>query len=115
MTVLGNGGGATQEVSGSELDKEPMDEMTVPARLPYRGIRNTSRQIYFEFLVSKLTPLTNFIKDLVSSFNSASESFMQFVRGSSFDKLEFKINLAESVSYPPVYGSKVQQLLDVPD
>jgi hypothetical protein len=36
MTVLGNGGGATQEVS-SELDKEPMDEMTVPARLPYTG------------------------------------------------------------------------------
>ncbi len=62
MTVLGNGGGATQEVSGSELDKEPMDEMTVPARLPYRGIRNTSRQIYFEFLVIKTHPPYKFHK-----------------------------------------------------
>jgi hypothetical protein len=40
---------------------------------------------------------------LVSSFNSASESVMQFVRGASFDKKEFKRNLAGSGSYPPVY------------
>jgi hypothetical protein len=33
-----------------------------------------SRQISFEFLLSKLAPLTNYITDSVSLFNSASES-----------------------------------------
>ena len=47
--------------------------------------------------------MTNYITDLGSSFNSASESVMQFVRGASFDKKEFKRNLAGSGSYPPVY------------
>jgi hypothetical protein len=47
--------------------------------------------------------MTNYITDLVSSFNSASESVMHFVRGASFDKKEFKRNLAGSGSYPPVY------------
>jgi hypothetical protein len=32
---------------------------------------------------------------------------MYFVRGASFEKKEFKRNLAGSVSYPPVYGSVV--------
>ena len=41
--------------------------------IPYRGIRDTSRQISFEFLFIKTRPTTT---DLVSSFNSASESVM---------------------------------------
>jgi hypothetical protein len=39
---------------------------------------------------------------------------MQFVRGASFDKKEFKRNLVGSGSYPPVYGSvhkKVRNLI----
>jgi hypothetical protein len=34
---------------------------------------------------------------------------MQFVRGASFDKKEFKRNLAGSGSYPPVYGIRVSR------
>jgi hypothetical protein len=35
--------------------------------------------------------------------NDETKSVMYFVRGASFDKKEFKRNLAGSVSYPPVY------------
>ena len=47
--------------------------------------------------------VTNNITDSVSLFNSASESGIKVVRGASFDKKEFKRNLAGSVSKTPVY------------
>ena len=40
--------------------------------------------------LSKLVPLTNYITDSVSSFNSAPESGIYVVGGASFDKKEFK-------------------------
>jgi hypothetical protein len=92
---------------------DEMNDSSGPSTV-YRGIRNTSRQIYFEFLVIKTHPPDKFHKGFGFVIQFRVGILMQFVRGSSFDKLEFKINLAESVSYPPpVYGSKVQQLLDV--
>jgi hypothetical protein len=47
------------------------------------------------------TPLTNYITDSASSFNSASESGIKVVRGASFDKKEFKRNVAGSGAYAP--------------
>ncbi len=46
--------------------------------------------------LSKLAPLTNCITDSVSSFNSALESGIYVVGGASFDKKEFKRNVAGS-------------------
>ena len=45
--------------------------------------------------------VTNNITDSVSLFNSASESGIKVVRGASFDKKEFKRNVAGSGAYPP--------------
>jgi hypothetical protein len=50
--------------------------------------------------LSKLAPLTNYMTDSVSSFNSALESVIKVVRGASFDKKEFKRNVAGSGAFP---------------
>jgi hypothetical protein len=51
--------------------------------------------------LSKLAPQTNYITDSVSLFNSALESGIKVVRGASFDKKEFKRNVAGSGAYAP--------------
>jgi hypothetical protein len=72
-----------------------------------RGIRNTSRQISFEFLFIK----TRLPDKLHNRFRRWIEwrNQIRYViyRGASFDKKEFKRNLAGSVSYPPVYGRHI--------
>ena len=68
-----------------------------------QGIRNTSRQISFEFLFIKTCPPDKLHNGFGFVFNSALESVMWLVRGASFDKKEFKRNLVGSVSYLLVY------------
>jgi hypothetical protein len=52
--------------------------------------------------LSKLAPLTNYITDSVLPFNSAKESDIYVAGGASFDKKEFKRNVAGSVAYAPL-------------
>jgi hypothetical protein len=60
--------------------------------------------------LSKLAPLTNYITDSVSSFNFASESGIKVVRGASFDKKEFKRNVAGSGAYLPTTTVAIARL-----
>ena len=70
-----------------------------------RGIRETSRQISFEFLFIKTRPPDKLHNGFVFVIQFRVGIRYLCVRGASFDKKEFKTNLAGSVSYPPVYGS----------
>ena len=58
------------------------------------SVSNLPATFLLNSFISKLAPLTNYITDSVSSFNSASESDIWVVRGASFDKKEFKRNVA---------------------
>jgi hypothetical protein len=51
--------------------------------------------------LSKHAPLTTLIPDSDAELNEETEFVMQFVRGASFDKKEFKRNVGGSGAYPP--------------
>jgi hypothetical protein len=53
--------------------------------------------------LSKLAPLTSSIPDSDAELNDKTESVMSFIRGASFDKKEFKGNVAGSVAYAPLF------------
>ncbi len=66
-----------------------------------RGKETLPATFLLNSFLSKLAPLTNYITDSDAELNDETESVMKFVRGSSFDKKEFKRNVAGSVSYAP--------------
>ena len=74
-----------------------------------RGISNTSRHISFEFLLSKLAPLTNYITDLVSSLNSLSGKFTILVSiwGSPYGNEDCRVPVSIWGS-PLPYGDSTQ-------
>jgi hypothetical protein len=74
-----------------------------------RGIRDTSPQISFEFLFIKTRPPDKLHNGFGFVIQFRVGICYVICQGASFEKKEFKRNLAGSVSYPPVYGSYLKR------
>ncbi len=68
-----------------------------------RGLRDTSRQISFEFLFIKTCPPDKLHNGFGFVIQFRIGIRYVICQGGEFDKKEFKRNLVGSVSYPPVY------------